>query len=688
MMRRLIFVCAFTLLCICGCGRQNADANNAITEPDYVYEADSVKAFCVDDNRNVYIYCEDENKVFTYDKEENLINTLALQGKNYDGITLCGNKLYMYSLDNVASLVEISLSTSEEKAVFEHPKMYQLLNMVSAGNKVYILTQELGYTMEELMSKSEPESGYHFWGEKLICYDTESKVMTDTDLEGVISICNKDEDSVLVYIFDRELGKFCFKTIKAGIIQPDVLLYSDNNTDNYFRTFSYDDILEKMIVNDYVKGALVSYDSKNTEKQSSFYNINSLEPYTRVECKDGYTYYISDGKLCRIFNSNYIKEYTTLTVYNSGYEYKLPEGTGFEIITKNVDDEILAMSMMAGDSDYDLVLLSTESPMAEQLRRVGAYEPLNKVKGMDEYLNSRFEYIGEAAKNYNGAYWMVPCYVSCDVLVYNEKLCAQNGLDTKNITNEGLNELSWNISNLSNGKQPLYWEYNLVRDKDRLINLYLRDYVVTDNAKFSFESEIFIKYAKLLKSEYGRGRTGENKYYGIKPYNYISEYGKTEEELQEEYLEYYSKVAFGEFDRNGLEKYFLESNALSYGVDLGRLFEISAMPSLESGNNKSLAKAYIVVVNPASQNKEAAMAYVENLVKILNVENIYTSKVLKSEYDSMKIKTHEIYENAQIDFNYPKDIVQDDMVKYLNGEQTLESTIAEIQRKLDIYLKE
>lgn len=95
------------------------------------------------------------------------------------------------------------------------------------------------------------------------------------------------------------------------------------------------------------------------------------------------------------------------------------------------------------------------------------------------------------------------------------------------------------------------------------------------------------------------------------------------------------------------------------------------------------------MVNPNSERKEEALGYLETLAETMTEnESIYRTKELKGEYNDLQRQVHEVYENGEVLFMYPAGVIDDEYMRYIEGEIELEELIQEAERKFNIYLKE
>ncbi len=695
--RTLFMILVFCLFGLCGCGKNKKSSEIMEFEADFVYPADEISAFCPDEEGNLYTYVKETSSICVFDKKGVQTKCVETEPKKYYELCCGDGVLYAFVSEDTDKffmskpyLVEISLEDGVQKKLYENFDAWTVQGLEYCNKKLYFIEKEPVDAIEaELLS--DPSEEYYYNGEKLICYSPETGEAEELSIERIKVIAKKDADTLWVYAYDMDYGKYYFATYEPEMGIVGERSYVGDYFNVFLEEFAYDTACDKLLRADIFKSVLVAMNPENINSQSGFYTVEAgLASANGLVCQNGRSYFLLNGEIHRIKNSNYIKDYEPLRIYYSSHEYKMPEATGFEIDMVEVDEETMAMSMMAGDSDYDFLLLSTESSVAEQIRRVGAFEPLNEVAGVEEYLQGSFDYIRDAATDTNGAVWMLPCDVSCDVLLYNPKLCKEYGIDfEKGYSNEALLKAQKALEEAEKSGNSAYYSYNFSGDRKRMAEIYLTNYAVV-NGKACFDTELFREYSELFRGDAERNG-GVFRYAWLNPGNDAPVFGATEEDVATYYAEYFSQVAFVSADKYRLTTEY--SNSIgggSYGLLGYDFFEAKAMPSLEEEKSaKNLASAFILVLNPNSAHLKEAKEFLSVLTGCLNEEeSIYRTKKLQGEYTALELKVHDIYADAKIVFSYPYDVFWDEYLKYLNGEKSLDEVIPELERKLNLYLKE
>lgn len=475
-------------------------------------------------------------------------------------------------------LVEISLADGSVKSLYENPLSSTITGVELVNGSLYFL-EMVPYEADESAALDDLEGGYSYYGERLMRLDPATRETDKVPAERLKGFCKKDEESLWLYAYDIDMGEFYFTEYNAKSGTCGERYYGGQAIDGFIRNLAYDNTYGKLLHVDEFKAAMVAVEPENAGNQTSVLGTEArLKNWSSLQYQDGYTYFLSGGKVTRVRNSNYIRDNAPLKIYSTSF-YALPEGTGFNLNLEHVDEETMAMVLMAGDSDYDMLVLSTAEPLARQIRRTGAYEPLNTVEGVTEYLNTGFDYIKEAAMAENGAIWMLPYEVDCEVFLWHPEVCARYGTELESgYTYEKLFQLSRALE-AAEKTAPAYYELSSYRLLHTALEQYLADYAVV-NGSAQFDTELFRRYSGLIKGEYGREQA-PSQYNWVAPGNVIGVGGKTEEQLAAEYAEYYSNVAAAIVDKRFLSCEYGLIGENTFRIFQYDFFKVKPFPPLE-----------------------------------------------------------------------------------------------------------
>lgn len=314
------------------------------------------------------------------------------------------------------------------------------------------------------------------------------------DIPNIKLITKKSDNELLVYAYDDE-GGFYFATYDFASNEMQDPTYTDMKIKE-ISSIAYDTVLDKVICLD-SKGVFAP-DNANIAQQAYFYEKSgSLYSGNCLQYVDGYTYcflnYDGENKIVRLYNAAYIKDNPVLKSYVLG-SY-VPEGYGYQIESKQLNYTEMATVLLAGDSDYDFLILSSNDQLARRMRDIKAYENLNDIEGIKNLLDGCFNYISDAAIDSSGNIWMLPIAVECPLLIYNPDNCEKNGIEINN--KYTYDKLIKDIGALQNDESVVYNipYYYMTND---IINKYVLDYAIKDN-KSIFDTDVFKKYVEIIK---------------------------------------------------------------------------------------------------------------------------------------------------------------------------------------------
>ena len=674
------------------CNRSDDKPMNQQQEkiPDVQYETGNVTAFCVDEQGTIYACEEGTETINVYDAEGTKLSEIAVDGGTESGsryTVLCAGEGVLYASDSVEKgIVAIDVATGKRELLYatQNPGYWNLLDMTFCNGSLYFMYQK-PVELSEMQLLTDYAAGYNYIGERVVCLELATKKSEELEVPGVKRLCKKSDVEILFYAFDAENG-FSYRVYDTETESYSAEYEAKQELDlRMSAVMTYDDSMERLLYPDFISGQLRAIDITKKASETEFYGTGLSGFGTHsLQCVDGCTYFVSGGKVTKIDNRSYIKEAEPLKIASISRMYKPVSGLGYQVSLEYLESEEMALKLLAGDSDFDLMILSSEYDLAGQIERTGAYEALNEVEGIEEYLESCFDYIGNAATADNGAVWMLPYEVETNVFVYQPEVCEKYGVDfSGELTYEAflddwkdLQEVAVKDS-LQINIRTIWWQ---------VVQQYIADYAVMEG-EAQFDTEVFRAWAPILKEIY------ENEgNYGSGP---ELKTGMTLEELREEVQKFYDSCAFGILDKIELEQeYGMRDyvNDVSYTANIFDFdfFEARSMPSIVEGEEKSgVAHTCFYVINPNSKRKEEAKEYLATLAESLaEIESIYRTKVLKGEYSKLEVQVHDVYADAEIFFAYPEDVVGAEYMEYMTGEIELEEMIREAERKFNIYLKE
>lgn len=363
----------------------------------------------------------------------------------------------------------------------------------------------------------------------------------------------------------------------------------------------------------------------------------------------------------RIVIDKEIKDNPVLKRYVLGGNASLytPGDFGYQIESDQLDWEELATVLLAGDNDYDFLILSSGDQIARRLRDIKAYENLNEVEGIEDLLAGCYDYISDAAIDDSGNVWMLPIGVECPLLIYNPDKCEEYDIEinSKYTYEKFIKDIEALPDDETVNYNILY--YYMTGD---IIDKYMLNYAIKDN-KSTFDTDIFKKYAEIIK-EYDAKVTSNDEYFG-----------------------------------KGID---LHTNSSKFLLSMNRgtnflndflqydYFRAAAMPGLEEGQNtKSVAECFIIIINPNSKKTKWVKDYLGEVCKSLKADK--RSLMLNdTEFKNNQLMSdiQNVYADAEILFSYPYEILLDELKEYRFGDKPLNELISELERKMNMYLNE
>ena len=552
------------------------------------------------------------------------------------------NNCIIFCLDletkEITDLYETELSTYvgyPNNALFSDSKLYFSVAAPAGDKKCPYETQE-----------------FHYQGCDIYSFDPEAGELKKLNIDFPCAIASTYNGGICIYAVDAKGTYFTFgedgeKIYGFGKPISAFTVINENNDCVFSVTHNHTLNLMPMGENDYAE-LMPDVSARN------------------IKLVNGYTFYLNEWstdnnntfELCRIKNSAHIKGNKSIKAISPQFVYDEPFGCGYMMSLNRLEDEEFALTVLSQSADYDVCVLSSALTVSSGIRDKGTFYPLNEIEGIEEYLDRCFPYVKETAINDDGEIWMLPIEVDINVLIYNEALCREYGIEfSDDMTYEQL---------IENGR---------IAAKSRMRNFYsLQGYMLNTNALLQFmrsggfDNEAFRSFADFSK---------EKANYCTSPYGelFVTGFATEYEPAQNQNDRYlFSSLQ----DKSAAQVMYKGNTAL----------RACALPSLTE-DKRSVAACIFISVNPNSDNLESVLEYITSLTEYLTDNNpniIFSENKLGDTQYSRDL--YGIYENASISFDIPYEICRYDYEDYLYGNITLDECIDEMSRKLDIYLNE
>ena len=333
------------------------------------------------------------------------------------------------------------------------------------------------------------------------------------------------------------------------------------------------------------------------------------------------------------------------------------------------DSELMVTKLLAGDSDYDFMVLSTDSSLATDILRTGAYYSLNDIPETAGLLDRYHAYIKEAATAENGDIWMIPCGVNVSFVLCREDLCEQYGLDFDDMT---YLEFMEQIDALpKNGEHTFVTPYGLM----------------TADITSKFEQVYGYEDMSEQETELLRSYMGKIRAYDV-PFNE----GKWWLLSSEERPSYISDASM----KNIVFKLERSDNmTLPSSYNFFRIggFRAKKLPDLEEGVVcPSGVRVAFIVINPKSDKLELTLQYVSQLCEKLQKDTTNAVRWMSQGEDfSDNVLREDIYRlisEGEVYSGYPYDVVGAELMAYREGKQEFDAMLEEIQRNIKMFQEE
>ena len=319
--------------------------------------------------------------------------------------------------------------------------------------------------------------------------------------------------------------------------------------------------------------------------------------------------------------------------------------------------EQYALKVLAQDSDFDVVVLSTRNNSSYNLKENGAFYALNEVDGVQEYLDACFPYIKELATNKDGDIWMLPIKLAIPSVFYNRDYCNKMGVDLSAMDFMEFLRFTKQERSGENEEETVSISSYVIREE--LFGQYLQNWD-------SFDTQILRDYLGQIKEITDNG-------------TWLFNYALYSSVTSGKQMDFY---------------YFYEVHQANYreliqAVGDSEHIGVLGVPKMAEGIG-NVGTLTFLAVNPQAENLEAALDYVSSFVAymlgqkdtfLFADETAYTDTPLVHDL-------YRIYADGAVRFAMDTSIFDEQYMAYLNDKLTLEEMIAESERRRKIYMGE
>ena len=633
----------------------------AVDEEGYLYTATCITE--VDPEKEIkqseYVYEPFIQLFKVYDLEGNCIKEVEVGVGNGDIQFLTEKEGKLYCIVTKSMLAEyrptlytIDTKTWEVTELYGFEDYSSIDNFTQVGDYFYVIGQ-----LKEMPSKNyELHSSvirYVYCGECIsrIKVGEENPQEERLPIDFPMDIVGTKQDTLLIYHYSEEEG-FGFLEFRPEENVLEHVAWKTTSTGATYFTECENGFI-------FSRGDGTFYgtvDGLEAEVSGHTISIWDVPKYQR-----GFLFYINyvgETKVVERFGiSNLIKKNTPIRFFIAEDTIQEPYGCGYSMKKDVASSEKFALKVLAGDSDFDALLLNSRNEVAYNIKEKGAFYALNEVEGVQEYLDVCFPYVKEIAINEDGDIWMIPVSLEIPGLLYHKEYCEINQVDLSKMNFQQFLTLVEKVE-LEVSEQGGFSTFVMIEE---LFYQYLSDYD-------SFDTDVFREYAKQIR------RLTEK-------VGNLSLDSDIFSKLSKDNLFPF----FYCYNRNVGEIFTYVKNLKDCNEAIG----VVGIPKV-SEDLANVGTVTFLAVNANSDNLEATLAYISEFCQymmnqkdtfLLADESMYTDEPLIKEW-------YEVYKNGSIFFGMDRDIYWNLFWDYVDGKVGLEEMIEEIERKRKIYVEE
>lgn len=527
----------------------------------------------------------------------------------------------------------------------------------------------------------------NFWctGGRLGLLNLRTREWKALDYHYLVTVTAMGSRGFLLEGFDRENGFYLAKLDTEGVLgerkaagfRENFYLAWDEERAMFHGTGAFE-----------WEGKCSSGTLEQPEKAYRYWNNGVMTANGGVRYAAGYLYLLSSsaepsegGKITRLKPSLFFREAEPLKVYLCSPSSE-PDWQGYPVETKMLRYEDLAIKLLAGDSDFDLVITDSGMSAAWNIKRVKAYYPLQAA--LAEPLSVCFDGVRQLVAD-GDAVWALPLSMNLQALVYSEEnLKKEKAADAAMETMPGL----VGAADLLNDAGWSGW----YAADFRSIQIYLlQDYLAgrAGTGRITFDTPEFSALLDAAKEYVGRKSLMS---------------GLTFQDSRERYQEIYdrtireggSSAAADEAVREAcVQDVFFDlitwQTSEEYDQFIGReQFAVLPVPGMDARDREYAAWVDLLIVNPASARREQALKLAESIAEaqIADPENYLSADRSLYPDDSFSEALYQACSRAVVRESLPQEIYEAIFTKIWNGEVGREEGVKELERVVNAYLLE
>ena len=666
-----VLVLLFGIL-FCSCGKAEKADKKQADRTVRQYEIPGLTGYCVDE-AGEYLYCtvDGSSSIYQYGTDGSFIGEIpvtaddgeadiqAYPGEkpasavNLTGLCINGDKLYCFR-HLKGCVVEIDLQTGTQR----------ICGRVACGTYIAKAAALPDTLLFLLIPVNE--------GKQIQMLDLDTGTFTKLEIDQPVAVTNGAANSFWLEAYDEDGWYFQEYRVDTKSLSEK---YRTNFTDMVI-DISYNP--EENAIYGYLltESQYVRIEPQQAAVAARF-PVQKLNMFDCNMMMAGTRLFVSDTMVGKIYSFEplaYVADNKPLKGYMLDLS-SVPDWSGYNIDLEEMTWDELALKVLAGDSDYDFVVLNTDMPQALAIRDAMAYYPIPKDR-IARYLEECYPYVREAS-TYRGDIWMLPVNLYMESVVYREDNLAEYGIRMEDIKN---------LQDLYEAAQKLYdagqsGRFDVWATARKLLKEYIR--LNKDNEGVRFDTEEFRQLLDFWDN-YKDNDEIQNSYMNITYFEYTQEKQEGLSPLEMEELRqdaFWKTVCFERVDgyRWDYEKYAGREG-----------FHVCGMPTLSGEVGTYPVLADIIIINPNAPNLDAVLDFVEDMSNnyIANPGRHLSAEESIYGTDAFSREVYELYGNGEIDFEFPDELFTS-YYAYILGEITdREAVIAELNRTVNMYLGE
>lgn len=685
--------------------RQSSDGTDPYSEI-VTYPMEDVSSFCVDENGVLYLvrvrsnvvetYAPEGEKLAEYPMEADGVTEIAnenclLSGLCYqDGLLYCyrqstGSFLCLNPTDGNSNVAWQATSEVYDELIHNfNTSELSVIDFAVSGHTVAFLLIGSDDPQDKLVGRNHYTTSYLYLSERLALVDLNTGSWTLTEYRNLVALAPKGQEGFLVEGYDQELEYYFADLSPDGMmsekiptgISTSVIFAWDEESEMFHGGLSY---LE-------VSPCCISGSLSSPETSYRYFSDDFLLYCGCVRWSAGHLYLLSKngwsggGKIIRLDPPPFFQESSPLKAYALNLS-ELPDWHGYPVEVEVLMADELALKLLAGDEDFDFVILNTDMAETWNMKRVMAYYPLNDAAATA--LDGCFDGIKRAATNRNDV-WMLPLNQTMISLIYSKENAKKAGIsfaDTENIED-------WVdvVSALYDQELGEFYSFPYAHIRNHLMLRYVNKHL--NSRKISFHTEEFDSILALLTKLTENPAVCESGLlsYPHERYQYVAEYilqqlGDSSENLY--IAETAAQTAF-------YQDIILEwaERPSSYPKYQGREdVDICPIPTLTGNENIFFAYADILVVNPKSRQLQDALQLVAKMADsvISNPENHLSANRSLYPEDRFSEQLYDCLSQAEFYEVPPSDLYEYYYMNYFNGTIDRTELLDTLERVINAY---